>query len=186
MRRWNLLFLVALLAAVLIIPRGAMAATSPSTSFKGRAVAKNTDTHYFVVSFTCSPSGTTGTLSGGWTYEVSSTLSYTGTLGPAGCALVSVNGGATWSTSPDGTNRNPLTIPLLFGANNTKVGTLTLFLTDIGAQKTYFPDTTVTCPSTSNSPSRCIEVFTDVLSLKDAGAFSSLNGGYATLNLSVQ
>ncbi len=51
MRRWNLLILMALLAAALIAPSMAKAATSSRTSatsssmnFKGRAVAKNSDT----------------------------------------------------------------------------------------------------------------------------------------------
>jgi hypothetical protein len=196
MRRWNLLFLVALLATVLITPRGALAATSSSTSFKGRAVAKNTNTHYFVVSFTCS----TGTLSAGWTYEISSTQSFTGTgtlerpPGSPGCALVSLEEGAHWSTSSDsGISVGPLpNIPLVLvvGGKNETVGMLTLFLTDVRASKTFFPYTTNLTCSSSSSNSPCIQVDTSGLMsslgvpdfLSEDPAFPS---SYATLNLSV-
>src|SRR5215471_14179509 len=85
MRRWNPIFLVALLVVVLatvvsITPPGASAHSLPSSIslIKGKIVAKNADTHYFVFTFTCALSGTTGTLSGKWTYEVTSTSSLTG------------------------------------------------------------------------------------------------------------
>src|SRR5262249_37791362 len=76
MHRWNPLFLVVLPMVVVAsimstTPAGASAHSFPPTStiYKGRIVAKNSDTHYFVLSFTCSLSGMTGSLSGGWTYE---------------------------------------------------------------------------------------------------------------------
>ncbi len=207
MRRWSLLFLVALLAvlaAVLIAPSQAMAmaATSPSMNFSGKAVAKNSDTHYFVVSFTCSPPVTTGTgtLSGKWTYEVDSMHSYTGILGSAGCALyptILANGEVTWSTSSDDMcplPLPPLKMPLMSGGSN--VGTLSLCLTDVGIRKTFFPPPLPTsCPT--NPPSACIEVQTSALMnlvpppQENPPAFylpsSDLRyaGSYATLNLSV-
>jgi hypothetical protein len=202
MRRCSLLSLVALLvvalvAAVLITPTRTMAATPslrgsslPSINFKGRAVAKNNDTHYFVLSFTCSD----GALRAGWTYEFSSTQSFTGMVGSASCALVPANGGS--STSPDGTHVGPLTnIPLMYQGNN--VGTLTLFLANIVASKTFFPNTTVDC-STTSSP--CIEVDTSLMlgSPINLAGFSSqcarpptppdviCTNLFATLNLSGQ
>jgi len=207
MRRWNLLFLgalVAVLAAVLITPSRAMAAPSSPTSFKGKVVAKNTSDHYFVVSFTCLPPMSTstqfGTLMGSWTYEVTSAQSITGTLGSpvvGGCALVptSANGVMTWSTSSDGTTVSPfetdLNVPAPPPGGTKLVGTLTLFLTGIGTTKTFLASTTnVTC--SSNSPtSRCIQVDTSGLmsSLGVPKDFFSEDpiyfSSYATLNLTL-
>ena len=195
MRRWHPLVLVAplallaLLASALMIPKRALAAAPSPTSFKGKAAVYTSAGPYFVVAFTCSPSatGTTGTLSGTWTYEDSSNQSFSGTLGSstsvaAACALVSGDGGATWSTSPDSTTRSSLTTTLFFGANHSPVGTLSLFLTDIRATKTYFPDTTVTCPSGI----QCIQIDTSVLGSPIHSAFHSEDlPGYGTLNLSL-
>jgi hypothetical protein len=194
-RRWHPLVLVtplallALLASALMIPKRSMAAAPSPTSFKGKAAVYTSAGPYFVVAFTCSPSaaGTTGTLSGSWTYEDSSNQSFSGTLGSstsvaANCALVSADGGATWSTSPDGTTRSSLTTTLFFGANNSPVGTLHLFLTAIRATKTYCPDTTVTCPSGI----QCIQIDTSVLGSPINSAFHSEDlPGYGTLNLTL-
>ncbi len=204
MRRWNLLVLVALLAVVMIAPSMAKAAASSSTSttstskfFKGRAVAKNSDTHYFVLSFTCSA----GQLSAGWTYEVDSMHSFTGTLdtsSPPPCALVSTDNGAHWSTGTvpaTGTPTvGPLTnIPLIYQGSS--VGMLTLFLTDIGASKTFFPPN-ITKNCTDTTVSLCIEVDTNDLGgpVNESGFSSQCSNfscttppfPYATLNLSVR
>src|SRR2546423_178525 len=98
MRRWILIFVVAVQAAVLITlsgPMGAMAATS--TNFKGKAAVYyrtpppgSEYSPYFVVNFTCQPpstSGGTSTLSGNWTWDTSSGTSYGGTLTASGCSL---------------------------------------------------------------------------------------------------
>ena len=183
MRRWNRLVLVALLAAVLIPPSGALAtpSTSSSTSFTGKAVAKNSQTHYFVVAFTCSG----GTLSGSWTYRVTRTRSYSGSLGSAHCILFSPDGGRTWRTSLVDTCAllllvPPLTVPLLYRGTN--VGRLSLCLTDVGVHPHhhFFPNTTLSCPT---PPHACMEVTTSALSLAHAPPLSSLDAGYATLDL---
>src|SRR4051812_2358906 len=98
MRRWILIFVVAVQAAVLITlsgPMGAMAATS--NNFKGKAsVYYRTPppgseySPYFVVNFTCS----SGKLSGNWTWDTSNETSYGGTLTASGCSL----SGPPWSS----------------------------------------------------------------------------------------
>jgi hypothetical protein len=160
MRRWNPLFLVALLVVVMatvvsITPAGASAHSFPSgiSLIKGKIVAKNSNTHYFVLSFTCSLSGTTGTLSGNWTYEVSSTSSFTGTVGPgASCSdptalmtggLVTLTGSGNLAGAPCRTPPCPLP-------------TLTLALSNIVAAKTFFnfvaTDRTTSKPALCTSP----------------------------------
>jgi hypothetical protein len=204
MRRCNLLSLVpllvaALVAAVLTTPRGALAATpslrspiSPSTTFKGKVVAKDTTTHYFVLSFTCSG----GALSAGWTYEVSSTQSFTGTVGSASCELVpaTTGTGVSYSTS---------SIPLLFnGISVTNPGTpptpatLSLSLTNIVASKTFFGTFVASlgadCASSVTSPPPCVAVKTsdDMLIIPTTptattvAGFSLVDGSFSTLNLS--
>lgn len=169
------LLVVALLATGLIAPRGALAAPSsvrglpapskdlsPATTFKGRVVAKNNPTNYFVLTFACSG----GTLTAAdWTYEVNSTQSFTGTIGtPAPvCALVSTTNGVTYST--------PTSIPLMFNGKNV-TGTLkTLSFTNIVASKTYFGNpvaissTMTTEDCTSLAATSCVEVQTDALTL---------------------
>lgn len=167
MRRWNPLFLVALLvvallATVLMTPRGALAAGAPSqTSFKGKAAVYSDAGPYFVVSFTCS----NGTLSGKWTFENNAGASMSGPLeGIAACGLTTSNQWSTTTASPPGANApSPLASELLFGANNANIGTLNLFLTNIGATKTFFDDTDpdgtlVSCPSGSSA---CIQIDAD-------------------------
>ena len=226
MRRCNLrslvaLLAVALLATVLMTPRAALAAPSPlkgllapSATFKGKVVAKNPQTNsgpnYFVFTFTCapppnSPPNTSSILTGDWTYEVSSTQSFTGTTGTTGptCALApATNGsGVTYST-PSTTG-----IPLLFnGMSVTNPGppatpaTLSLSFTNIVASKTYF-GTSVSGPkdcASTGSPPPCVAVQTsdDMLviptvpnSVSVSGfklVVSSVNGSFSTLNLSAQ
>src|SRR5215469_3649131 len=172
MRRWNLLSLVALLAvalvaAMVINPHGALAAPSslmrllaPSTTFNGKVVAKDTDTHYFVLSFRCS----TGTLTAGWTYEVSPTQSFTGTVGSASCALVP-------ATSGTGVSYSTTSIPLLFNGmpvTTSPPGTpamLSLSLTNIFASKTFFglfvsSAVAEDCASSVTTPPPCVAVIT--------------------------
>lgn len=175
MRRWNLLFLMALIAAVLTAlsgPSGAMAATT--STFKGKAsVYYRNSGPYFVVNFTC----TGGKLSGNWTNDTR-TISYSGTLGSAGCAL----SGPPWSSSMD-------KIPLFYGGNPIGTGaTLNLDLSNIGTTKTYVPDTT-SCPNTSNP---CIEIVTSGLGqLAGSSDFNSNPSPapnpvpYGTLNLTL-
>jgi hypothetical protein len=156
MRRWNLLFLVPLLVAVLaavasITPPGASAHSFPSTSinFKGKIVAKNADSHYFVLSFTCSG----GSLSAGWTYEVSSTSSFTGTVGSASCSFSST-GGLMTSPSP---------LNLMGAPCGTCTPTLTVALTNIVATKTFFNNVltpTMLCSGSSTS-GPCLDVETN-------------------------
>src|SRR5215469_17313013 len=138
MRRWNLLFVAALLAAVLIAlsgPNGAMAAST--STFKGKpSVYYRNSGPYFVVNFTCS----NGQLSGNWTYDIR-TNSFSGTLGTttdfATCALVPGNAAGSWSSSIS-------PIPLYYLGS--KTGTLTLVLSNISATKTYVSDTSGTGP----------------------------------------
>jgi hypothetical protein len=197
--------MVALLAAALNTPSRVLAATHSARSltastinFKGKAVAKNNETHYFVLTFSCSG----GSFTGSWTYEVNSSLSYTGTSGatqtqPAPCALIPTDNGMTLSTatSPASTTPSPMTSTLFAGPNNATVGTLTLFLTDVMPSKTFFPNTIAPCPT---SPNACIELSTRNLSLAKATDFSSrclrpptppdvaCTDLFATLNLSVR
>jgi hypothetical protein len=204
MRRWTLLALVtllmaALVAAVLNTPSRAMAArsslrglTAPSTNFKGKVVAKDTTTHYFVLSFTCSG----GTLSAGWTYEVSSTQSFSGTVGSSSCALVP-------ATTGTGVSYTPTPIPLLFnGTAVTNPGTppppatLALSLTNIAASKTFFGTFVASqgedCASSATSPPPCVAVQTsdDLLIIPTTPTptivpgFSLVDGSFSTLNLS--
>jgi hypothetical protein len=197
--------MVALLAAVLTTSSRAMAAAptlrrdfSPSTTFKGKVVAKDTTTHYFVLSFTCS----SGSLSAGWTYEVSSTQSFTGTVGSASCALVpaSTGTGVSYSTS---------SIPLLFnGIAVTNPGspappaTLSLSLTNIVASKTFFgtfvpSSVSGTIPEDcvgSGPPAPCAGVETsdgDLIipttpTATTVPGFSLVDGSFSTLILSSQ
>jgi hypothetical protein len=196
MRRWNplslvALLVVALLATVLMTPRGALAApsstkglTAPTTNFKGKVVAKNSLTHYFVFTFTCS----NGTLSGKWTYEVSSALSFTGTTGTtAPCELTSASPGS-------GVSYSNTSIPLLLNVNgqDVEVGTLSLLsLTNIVASKTFFgtfvSPTTGDCTSI-NPGSPCVAVATSDLVIPTppttVAGFSLVAGSFSTLNLS--
>jgi hypothetical protein len=199
MRRWNPLFLViplflvALLAPALVTPKRAMAAASSvrqfpasSTTFSGKVVAKNTPTNYFVFTFTCA-----GTLTGKWTYEVSSTQSFTGTTATPGPACELTNG--SYSTT---------SIPLLFnGKPVTNPGTppvpamLSLSLTNIVASKTFFGTfvSATTGDCTSSAPgSPCVAVTTSdgdlsIPTMPDpttVDGFSLLPGSFSTLNLS--
>jgi hypothetical protein len=166
MRRWNPLYLVPLLVVVLaavvfITPPGASAHSFPSTStnFKGKIVAKNSDTHYFVLSFTCSPSGNTGK----WTYEVSSTSSFTGTVDWTSCSVSSSGGLVTLNGSGN-----------LVGCGGpcTTNPTLTLALTNIVAAKTFFNvptptiNPTMLCTSSATS-APCLDI--------KASGFSSID-----------
>ena len=206
MRRWNPLFLVvplflvAVLAPALVTPNRAMAAgasslrqfPASSTNFKGKVVAKDRTDHYFVFTFTC-----TGTLSGKWTYEVSSTQSFTGTTGgtPA-CVLA--------SAAPEpGVSYLPATdIQLLFNVNgqDVDVGTLSLSLTNIVASKTFFgifiesPPPSVPEDCTSSDLSAfppCVAVKTSDLVIPTTptttvAGFSLETGSFSTLNLSAR
>jgi len=205
MRRWNVqtlvaLLLAALVAAVLNTPRGAMAATpsvrspiSPSMTFKGKVVAKNTATNYFVLTFACSG----GTLiTADWTYEVTSSQSFTGTIGapstgslPPTCALVQAANGVTYAT--------PASIPLAFNGTNV-TGTLnTLTFTNIMASKTYFGvavpiSPTVAKDCTLLTSTTCVRVQTDALTIPTTPMATSVpafilgNSSFSTLNLSAQ
>src|SRR5215831_13153631 len=102
MRHWNLLFVAATLAAVLITLSGVgvARAAGPSSNFKGKASAYDrTDPAYFVVNFTCS----SNQLTGNWTWENSRKISYSGTLGKdahghyASC-LLTQNSDGSWSS----------------------------------------------------------------------------------------
>jgi hypothetical protein len=145
LRRWNLLVLVALLAAVLITlsgPSGAMAA-SPST-FKGKASVYDRSTPaYFVVNFTC----TNGTLSGNWTWQNSLKVSYSGTLGPPSATCALTPSGAAWSSSIS-------TIALVPQTGSTGA-TLTLAFSLITQTKTSVANTTTY--STPSNTSGCVE-----------------------------
>jgi hypothetical protein len=145
MRRWHLLVLVALLAAVLITLSGPSRAraASPST-FKGKAsVYYRSTPAYFVVNFTC----TNNTLSGNWTWENSLKVSYSGTLRPpsASCAL-NPNGPA-WSPSIG-------TIALV-PQTGSSGASLTLALLHIMQTKTYVANTTTY--STPSNTSGCVD-----------------------------
>jgi hypothetical protein len=217
MRRWNLrsrlaLLVVALLATVLMTPRGALAApsslkglTAPPTTFKGKVVAKDSPTHYFVLTFKCS-GGTLTTAD--WTYEVSPTQSFTGTRGgtPApACALVPATTGTGVSYSTN------ISIPLFFnGMSVTNPGTpppqatLTLTFTNIVASKTSFgnfvpnsvPGTIPeNCTTKSGPPSPCAGVQTSDGNLNipitpttstTVVSFSLGGMSFSTLNLSSQ
>ena len=213
MRRWNLLSLVALLvvalvAAVVITPRGALAAPSslmrppaPSTSFKGKVVAKDTDTHYFVFTFTCAPppGSTTSILTGDWTYKVSSTQSFSGTTGTSGpaCALVS-------TTTGTGVSYSTTSIPLLFNripVTTSPLGTpamLSLSLTNIMASKTFFGTFVSSAiaqdrASSVTSSSPCVAAMTsDPLVIPTTPTATTVSGfslvarSFSTLNLSAQ
>lgn len=195
MRRGSLPILVALVAAVLIVPGIAIAAPSSSTSFNGKAAvySRNAD-HYFVVSFTCSG----GTLSGNWTYDVNSGQSFSGTLVERAndCAVVpSANNSWSSSTSPNGTPSIPFGgstegVGLKFGI--AQVGTMFLVVSDIRATKTYFGDATVACPSSDqlNNPYSCLVITTDDLTINNMGVtgFNSKDSRYdpyGTLNLTL-
>lgn len=190
MRRWNLLFVAALLAAVLIIlsgPGAAMAAgaTSP-TNFKGKAAVYTDAGPYFVVSFTCSPSSTTsGTLSGKWTFEDSNGTSTSGTLAEGtACALTKSHQWSTASstgTAATPTQPNSLQVSLN-GVNGTNVGTLNLYLTDISATKTAFGTTTHTLPPCPTDSSACIQIDAVV---SGTSFQSEAVPAYGTLNLTV-
>jgi hypothetical protein len=145
MHRWNLLVLVALLAAILITlsgPSGAMAA-SPST-FKGKASVYDRSTPaYFVVNFTC----TNGTLSGNWTWQNSLKVSYSGTLGPPSASCALNPNGPPWSSSMG-------TIALVPQTGSTGA-TLTLAFSHITQTKTYVSNTTTY--STPSNTSGCVD-----------------------------
>jgi hypothetical protein len=145
LRRWHLLVLVALLAAVLITlsgPRGALAA-SPST-FKGKASVYDRSTlAYFVVNFTC----TNGTLSGNWTWQNSLKVSYSGTLGPPSATCALTPSGTAWSSSIS-------TIALVPQTGSTGA-TLTLAFLYITQTKTYVANTTTY--STPSNTSGCVD-----------------------------
>jgi hypothetical protein len=154
MRRWNPLFLVvplflvALLAPALVTPNRAMAAGAASqTNFKGKAaVYYRSSAAYFVVNFTCKPSGTTSTLSGNWTWETSSEASYSGTLAFTGCQLMQ-NTDGSWSSTMDGITLSPQ------GSINT--ATLNLAFSNITRTKTYVSNTTTY--STPSNTSGCVD-----------------------------
>jgi hypothetical protein len=177
MRRWNLLFVAALLVAVLITlsgPGAVMAAGASTTNFKGKAaVYSRTTDSYFVVSFTCS----NRMLSGKWTYEVSSSQSVSGTLGDAPCELTSTS---PWSTLPGTMDATPLIY------QGEVVGTLTLVLSNIVATKTYIPDT-----ANCSVSGPCILIRTsgfEVDGPPDEPDFSSTDPApdyYGTLNLTL-
>jgi type 1 fimbria pilin len=196
MRRWNPLFLVALLvvallAAVLMTPRGALAAPSSlrqfpasSTNFKGKIVAKNSNTHYFVLSFTCSG----GNLSAKWTYEVSSTSSFSGTVGEASCSF----------SSTDGLVTSPSPLNLVGAPCEPCTPTLTVTLTNIVATKTFFnvPTPTMLC-SSSATPQPCLGVTTEGFIIPPSTTPDDFNSQcanftcpagfpFATLNLSAR
>jgi hypothetical protein len=217
MRRWNLLSLVALLvmaliAAVVITSREALAAPSSlmrlpatSTTFKGKVVAKNSDTNYFVFTFTCAPQarGATSTLIGNWTYEVSSTQSFTGTttgmpvVAAPTCSLT--NGSYSTTQIPLYFNGMPVTTISPTGVHGPQA-MLLLSLTNIVASKTFFgtfvSSTTGDC--TSSVPgSPCVAVQTlvsdddmlvipTVSSSTTVPSFSLMSTSFSTLNLSAQ
>jgi hypothetical protein len=145
MRRRNLLFLMALLAAVLITLSGPSGVRAASTSnFKGKAsVYYRSTPAYFVINFTCA----NATLSGNWTWENSLKVSYSGTLGPpaASCALSS--SGPPWSSSI-----STLTLVPQTGSTG---ATLTLAFLHITQTKTYVSNTTTY--STPSNTSGCVD-----------------------------
>jgi hypothetical protein len=160
MRHWNPLFLVPVLAVVLATvvsttPPGASAHSFPATSmtFKGKIVAKNAATHYFVLSFTCSD----GKFSAGWTYEFDSTHSFTGTVGSATCSFSSTGGLVT----------TPSPLNLMGAPCAMCTPTLTVTLMNIMATKTFFnipmpppPATPTEICSSSATPQPCLDVET--------------------------
>lgn len=195
MRRWNPLFLVALLLVVMatvvsITPAGASAHSFPSSIslIKGKIVAKNSNTHYFVLSFTCSPSSNTGN----WTYEVDSTSSFTGMVNWTSCPFSSTGGQVT-----------------LHNGTGTLVGcgapcnitpptpnpTLTLDLTNIVATKTFFnmvgidPTTNNSALCTSLNTPPCLNIKASGFNgIPDFSSQVSMGSGFpfATLNLSTR
>jgi hypothetical protein len=195
MRRWNPLFLLALLmvvlaAVVFITPPGASAHSFPSSInlINGKIVAKNSDTHYFVLTFNCALSGTTGALSGKWTYEVTSSLSLTAMVEPgASCsdltATLTGTGNLVGCGAPCTTNPTP---PML-----------TLALKNIVATKTFFNASTSRGLCTSPTSQTCLDVEASGFSLptpsnnfsSECGTFTcDMKAGfpYATLNLSTR
>jgi len=202
MRRWHPLFLVvplflvALLAPALVTPKRAMAAgasslrqfPSPSTDFRGKVVAKNSSTNYFVLTFTCA--GTPSTLTSKWTYEVSSTQSFTGTTATPGPTCELANGSYSTTSIPLLFNGEPVTNPA-----TGMQAMLSLSLTNIVASKTFFGTfvsaTTGDCTSSATG-SPCVAVQTSdgdlsIPTMPDptiVDGFSLLPGSFSTLNLS--
>lgn len=180
MRHWNLLCLVALLAAALIAVSGVgvanAAGTSTSSNFKGKAaVYDRADPAYFVVNFTYS----SGQLTGNWTWVDRSGTSYSGTLAFTPCA-VSVP--RPWSST-----MSPITLSPQKGGT----AMLNLMLSNITMTKTYVSDTT-TCSGTTN-PCIVIQTFDlgTVVGFKDSGFDSTTTAPgnpppYGTLTLSVR
>src|SRR5215469_6904589 len=184
MRRWNPLFLVALLVVVLatvvfITPPGASAHSFPSSIslINGKIVAKNSDTHYFVLTFTCALSGTTGPLSGNWTYEVTSTSSLTGMVEPgARCSdLTATSTGGQVTLTGTG-NLVGCGVPC---TTNPTPPMLTLALTNIVATKTFFNAGTSSALCTSSKSQTCLDVEASGFSLPTPfNNFSSQCGSF--------
>jgi hypothetical protein len=198
MRRWNLLLVMALAAAVLITLSGVGVAQAAGTSsnFKGKAsVYDRTDPAYFVVNFTCS----NNQLTGNWTWEDSLKVSYSGTLGKdaqghyASC-LLTQNSDGSWMSSIS-------SIPLV-PQRGSPGATLTLTLSHIAKTKTYVSNTTTAmanssgCVNNSSSPP-CIGIQTGGLGAavgsmspepdftSNPGPLSDADAPYGTLTLSV-
>jgi hypothetical protein len=90
-----------------------------------------TSSAYYVVNFTCSGGspGVAGTLSGNWTFETTSAVSYSGPVDSGTCTLST--GGPPWSLSTSN-------ITVSCGTVNCKSATLdNLALLNISATKTY-------------------------------------------------
>jgi hypothetical protein len=200
MRRWNSLFLVvplllvALLVPALVTPNRAKAAASSlrqfplsSTTFRGKVVAKNSPINYFVFTFTCA-----GTLTGKWTYEVSSEQSFTGTTATPGPACELTKGSYLTTSIPLLFNDEPVTNP----ATGTQA-MLSLSLTNIVSSKTFFGtfvDSTMGDCTSAAPGSPCVAVQTSDgdLSIPTTPdptivpGFSLLPGSFSTLNLSAR
>jgi molybdopterin/thiamine biosynthesis adenylyltransferase len=133
MRRWNLLYVAAPLAAVLITLSGqgpAMATVPNENNFKGKAAVYSPGSDsYYVVSFTCSNK----ILSGKWTFD--NGASYSGTL----------TGTCSFNGTSDITVANPVKCVTANCESLTSATLNTLELTNITATKTYVP-TVSQCP----------------------------------------
>jgi hypothetical protein len=198
MRRWNVLFMMTLAAAVLISLSGVgvAKAASPSSTFKGKpSVYDRTDSAYFVVNFSCSSNG----LTGNWTWENRLKESYSGTFGKdakgqyASC-LLTQNSDGSWSSS--------ISLIPLVPQQGSLGATLTLSFSHISKTKTYVSNTTTSMANTTgcvnnsaNPPCMVIQTSglgTAVRSTSPDTDFNSNPGPlpdaeapYGTLNLSV-
>jgi hypothetical protein len=199
MRRWNLIIVMALAAAVLITLSGVEVAQAAGTSsnFKGKAsVYDRTDSAYFVVNFTCSNQQ----LTGNWTWENSLKVSYSGTLGKdaeghyASCLL---------TQNSDGSRSSSISSIPLVPQKGSLGATLTLSLSYISKTKTYVSNTTTAMANTSGcvnntSTPACIVIQPGGLAAavgsmppdypdfnSNPGPLADADAPYGTLNLSV-